>query len=98
MSVSGIEPDIYDLVVVGAGFAGLCAGVRAAELGMKVVVLEKGDGIDYPCNSRQSGGILHIGFHDPYRAVEDLVSILKKITGGEARSDLIERPRPMADV
>ncbi len=34
----------YDLAVVGAGIAGLTAANRAAELGCRVVVLEKGDG------------------------------------------------------
>jgi predicted Rossmann fold flavoprotein len=33
----------YDLVVIGAGAAGLIASARAAELGLKVVVLEKMD-------------------------------------------------------
>jgi predicted Rossmann fold flavoprotein len=31
----------YDVVIVGAGAAGLMAGVRAAELGLKVLVVEK---------------------------------------------------------
>jgi len=33
----------YDVVIVGAGAAGLLAGVRAAELGQKVLILEKMD-------------------------------------------------------
>jgi phytoene dehydrogenase-like protein len=32
-----------DLVVAGAGMAGLCAAARARELGAEVAVLEKGD-------------------------------------------------------
>ena len=32
----------YDLVVIGGGIAGLCAGLRAAERGLKVMVLENG--------------------------------------------------------
>ena len=46
----------YDLVVVGAGIAGLTAANRAAELGLKVVVLEKGQDESYPCNSRIATG------------------------------------------
>jgi succinate dehydrogenase/fumarate reductase flavoprotein subunit len=37
-------PDLTaDVVVAGAGMAGLCAAVRAQELGARVVLLEKGD-------------------------------------------------------
>ena len=63
--------DTADVVIVGAGLAGLTAGVRAAELGLRPIVLEMGDGTQYPCNSRMSGGILHIGFHDPFRPPEE---------------------------
>src|SRR5512143_1796952 len=33
--------DIYDLIVIGAGPGGYVAAVRAAQLGMKVAVVEK---------------------------------------------------------
>jgi succinate dehydrogenase/fumarate reductase flavoprotein subunit len=82
------ESQTCDLVIVGAGLAGLVAGVRAAELGLRPLVLEKGSGADYPCNSRQSGGILHIGFHDPYRDADDLTQIIMRLTDGEAQPDL----------
>ncbi len=49
------------------------------------LVLEQGDGVAYPCNSRQSGGILHIGFHDPCREPDDLVELISRITDGHAR-------------
>ena len=82
------EMQHYDLVVIGAGLAGLVAGVRAAELGLRPLVLEKGTDDDYPCNSRQSGGILHIGFHDPYRDADELTNIIAKLTDGEAQPEL----------
>ena len=50
----------YDLICIGGGIAGLVAGVRAAERGLKVAVLEKGTDPRYPCNARWSGGIIHI--------------------------------------
>ena len=74
----------YDLIVVGAGLAGLTAGVRAAELGLRTLVLEKGDGSDYPCNSRMSGGILHLGFHDPFRPPGELRDLIDRLTDGQA--------------
>jgi len=78
----------HDLVIIGGGLAGLTAGVRAVELGLRTVLLEKGDGEDYPCNSRQSGGILHILFHDPFRPARELADIIAKATDGEARPEL----------
>ena len=35
------KDEIYDVVVVGAGFAGMCAALEAAEQGAKTVLLEK---------------------------------------------------------
>ena len=80
----------YDMAIVGGGLAGLVAGVRAAELGLRVILLEQGDGASYPCNSRFSGGILHMGFLDPYRPVQELVNIIDDLTEGEAKSELAQ--------
>ena len=54
----------YDVVVVGGGLAGLSAANRAAELGLSALVLEQGDAVDYPCNSRFAGGIVHVAQKD----------------------------------
>ncbi|MEO8722779.1 MAG: FAD-dependent oxidoreductase [Sphingobium sp.] len=78
----------YDLAVVGGGLAGLTSAVRACELGLRAIVLEQGDGPQYPCNSRQSGGILHIAFHDPYREPAELTDLMARVTGGQARPDI----------
>ena len=55
-----------DLAVVGAGIAGLTAANRAAELGCRVVVLEKGEDERYFCNSRIATGVLNVAHTDPH--------------------------------
>ena len=42
----------FDLIAIGGGFAGTVAALRAAELGLKVAVMERGQGEHYMCNSR----------------------------------------------
>ncbi len=79
---------LFDVLIVGGGIAGLTAAVRAAELGLRPLVIEQGDGEDYPNNSRQSGGIVHIGFHDPYREPAELEQIIARMTDGEAKPEL----------
>lgn len=75
-----------NLVVIGGGLAGLCAAVRGQELGLSVVLLEQGDGESYPCNSRESGGIVHIAFHDPHRPYEQLIDVIQRVTGGDVEA------------
>jgi choline dehydrogenase-like flavoprotein len=58
------EPRHFDLVAVGGGFAGICAAVRAAELGLRTAVLEAGANEGYLCSSRWAGGIFHVSYHD----------------------------------
>ena len=80
--------DHFDLLIIGGGIAGLTAGVRSTELGLKPLVLEQGEGLDYPNNSRQSGGIIHIGFYDPFRPAPELEKIIHQLTSGEAKPEL----------
>lgn len=79
-----------DLIIVGGGLAGLTAGVRATQLGLRPLVLEQGDGEDYPCNSRQSGGILHIAFHDPYRPAQELIDVIDRVSSSQAKPELAQ--------
>ena len=58
------DRSVADVVVIGGGMAGLAAGARAAELGLSVVVLERGEESRYPANARWSGGVFHVGYHD----------------------------------
>jgi fumarate reductase flavoprotein subunit len=55
-----------DLIVVGAGIAGLTGANRAAELGRRVLVLEKGEDERYACNSRIATGVLNVAHTDPH--------------------------------
>ena len=65
MSGSGV-------IVVGGGLAGLTAANRAAEGGLSVLVLERGEEPDYFCNSRIAGGLLHVAFRDMTRPAEEI--------------------------
>ena len=58
------EPRRFDLVIIGGGFAGLCAAARGAELGLRTAVLETGTDENYLCSSRWAGGIFHVSYHD----------------------------------
>ena len=78
----------YDIIIIGAGIAGLTAAVRSLELGLRVLVLEKGAEEIYPCNTRQSGGVIHIGFLDPYRPQADLIDIINQRSSGESNQEL----------
>ena len=77
-----------DLAAIGGGFAGLTAAVRAAELGLRAAVIERGEGADYMCNSRVCTGVLHTALapaDDPPDVVYERVMAG---TGGTARPDL----------
>ena len=77
-----------DVAVIGAGFAGMTAAVRAAELGLEAVAIERGEGEAYMCNSRVCTGVLHTALAnagDPPDIVHERVM---NATGGTARPDL----------
>ncbi len=79
----------FDLVIVGGGFAGLVAANRAAQLGLKVAVLERGHDETYACNSRYAGGVLHISYHDVMDPQPELVRAVEQITDGCADHALV---------
>jgi len=91
MTRSGAE---MDLIVIGGGLAGMSTAIRAAELGLTVRVLEKGEGDHYLCNSRYTGGLFHIGMDDMRSSPDELVARLERVTNGETRHDLA---RTLAD-
>lgn len=80
----------YDLISVGGGYAGLAAASRAAQLGLKAAVLERGSEELYACNSRYAGGVMHVSYNDPKSPRETLVQAIKEICAGHADEELVD--------
>lgn len=83
----------YDVVVIGAGIAGMVAARRVQQLGGRVIVIDKAqdgvDGLDPGSNSRKSGGLFHAAYRDPRRwPADDLYAAIMSKTDGEARPDV----------
>jgi fumarate reductase flavoprotein subunit len=79
-----------DLAVVGGGVAGLTAANRAAELGARVLVLEKGTDEHYACNSRIATGVLNVAHHDPHSDPAVLRQAIERDTEGYAAPALAD--------
>lgn len=77
-----------DIVIVGGGITGLTAGNRAAQLGLKALVLEKGTADKYLCNTRYTDGTLHVCMSDIMSGEDALLEKIETICGGVARRDL----------
>ncbi len=84
----------FDLICVGGGYAGLSAAARAAQLGLKAVVLERGADELYACNSRVAGGVLHVSYNDPAVPPDTIAQAITEITAGYADAALV---KAMAD-
>lgn len=82
--------DISDIVIIGGGMAGMVAANRAAELGQRPLVLEKGADERYACNSRYSGGALHICMRDIQDEAETLIDTILAVTDGAASKKLAQ--------
>jgi fumarate reductase flavoprotein subunit len=83
-----MDHDGYDVIVIGAGIAGLIAANRAAQLGLRVVVLEKSAEDKYLCNSRYTYGTFHIHYTDVGADEDALYDKIQLCTEGFARKDL----------
>ncbi|MEA2980397.1 MAG: hypothetical protein QOF91_168 [Alphaproteobacteria bacterium] len=78
----------YDVIIIGAGIAGLVTANRAAQLGKRTVVLEKSTEEKYICNSRYAYGTFHINFTGLEAPEDELIDRIETATGGFARKDL----------
>ncbi len=83
MTRSGVN-----MVVVGAGMAGLAAAIRAAELGLSVRLLEARPEERYPCNTRWSGGVFHVAFRSMRADPSHLAEGIDAITEGFVHASL----------
>lgn len=69
----------WDVVVVGAGNAGLCAALAARESGASVLVLERAPERSRGGNSRFTAG----GFRLPYRSADELRLLMPDVSDEE---------------
>ena len=80
----------YDVIIVGGGIAGLVAANRAAQLDLRPVVLEQGRDEKYLCNTRYTGGTLHICLRDITLDEETLRQTILDVSAGFVKPALAE--------
>jgi fumarate reductase flavoprotein subunit len=78
-----------DVAVVGAGFAGVAAALRARELGANVILLEKTGAAPSWSNSRMAGGRYHVAMLDPDASPELIERRVLDSTGGCASEETV---------
>lgn len=71
--------DRYDVIVLGAGNAALCAALSAMEQGARVLVLERSPEAERGGNSAYSGGAIRVA----YDGVDDLRRIMPDLSESE---------------
>lgn len=79
-----------DVVVIGAGLAGLAAANRVAQDGLTVTVVEQGQDQAYLCNSRYTGGLFHIAMDDMAADPGWVKANLERTTRGSTDPQLAE--------
>ena len=80
----------YETLIIGGGIAGLTCGLRLAEQGVKVAILEKGETDRYLCNSRICGGAFHVSYRDVMESPEILMNAMKGKTQGFSRQSFLD--------
>lgn len=79
-----------DVVVIGGGIGGLVTANRAAELGRSVLVLEMGAEEKYLCNTRFTGGTLHLCMNDIMLGEAELRALIERAAGHFGNADLMD--------
>src|SRR5439155_3964775 len=79
----GTPMQTWDVIIVGAGNAALCAALAAQESGGKVLVLERAAEEESGGNSRFTAGLMRIA----YNGVDDLRPLIDLSEEEVARSD-----------
>lgn len=80
--------DSCDVVVIGAGTAGISAALRAQELGANVVALERGQELGGAAGIRLSGGAFHLAMGPMDLEPEAMLAHVNKVTAGEIAPNL----------
>jgi fumarate reductase flavoprotein subunit len=78
----------YDVITIGGGFSGLTAACRAAELGLKVAVLEACAEDRYLCSSRYTTGVCNVMGLAILTSPDTLYQAIMDGSGGTARPAL----------
>lgn len=73
---------IYDVIVLGSGNAGLCAALSAHEHGARVALLERAPHAQRGGNSAHTGGAFRVA----YRGVEDLRQLMPDLLDSEIQN------------
>jgi fumarate reductase flavoprotein subunit len=76
--------------VIGGGIAGLIAANRAAQLGLRPLVLEQGSAEKYLCNTRFTGGTMHICLREITLDEETLREKILETSEGFVRPELAQ--------
>ncbi len=83
-----------DLLVIGSGGAGMCTALRAIDLGLDVLLIEKGD--QFSGSTAISGGVCWVGNNRHMKKAgiqdsdEEVLTYLKHITKGDVADDRLE--------
>jgi fumarate reductase flavoprotein subunit len=84
-----MDGENVNLICIGAGFAGLTAALRARELGLSVLVLERQSEPKQYNNSRITTGVFHVASNDVRLPPEKLIEAINTETQNYAKPDLV---------